>query len=516
MPDLALKPAADDPSSRLLWEGAHWDFALLSRAYDAIEEIALGRFGLSVYPNQIEVITSEQMLDAYASTGLPVMYRHWSFGKHFARDEALYRRGHQGLAYEIVINSSPCISYVMEENSMTMQALVMAHAAFGHNHFFRNNYLFRDDTDAAGILNYLAFARDYVARCEERHGIAAVERVLDAAHALQPLGIDRRPHRRGMRNLADEERREAERRAHEEATYNDLWRTTVPAAGPGRAREAADRRRAMLNLPEENVLYFLEKYAPKLRPWERELIRIVRNLAQYFHPQRQTKVINEGCATHVHYEMFNALHAEGRISDGSMLEFLASHSGVVFQPDYRDPRFGGINPYALGFGMMQDVARICTAPSEEDRRLFPDFAGNGDPWGTLRHGWANFRDESFILQFLSPALVRRMRLFQLRDDSSSQFYQVGAIQDERGWKEVRRLLAQSYDPGRDPDIQVVDVDLDDDRHLRLEHKVADGRYLDPETLAPTLSHLADLWGYRVTLVETGGTGAPREYSERGR
>ena len=60
----------------------------------------------------------------------------------------MYRKGFQGLAYEIVINSDPCISYIMEENSMTMQTLVIAHAAFGHNHFFKNNYLFQQWTDA--------------------------------------------------------------------------------------------------------------------------------------------------------------------------------------------------------------------------------------------------------------------------------------------------------------------------------------------------------------------------------
>ena len=141
-------------------KGPEWDFDKLRRVHDAIEEIALGEFGLDIYPNQIEVITSEQMLDAYASIGLPLMYRHWSFGKRFAREEALYRHGLQGLAYEIVINSSPCISYIMEENSMAMQTLVIAHAAFGHNHFFKNNYLFRQWTDADGILDYLAFARD--------------------------------------------------------------------------------------------------------------------------------------------------------------------------------------------------------------------------------------------------------------------------------------------------------------------------------------------------------------------
>ena len=112
------------------------------------------------------------MLDAYSSVGMPLFYKHWSFGKHFAYQEASYRKGLMGLAYEIVINSSPCISYLMEENTATMQTLVIAHAAFGHNHFFKNNYLFKQWTDADGILDYLEFAKGYVAQCEERHGRA--------------------------------------------------------------------------------------------------------------------------------------------------------------------------------------------------------------------------------------------------------------------------------------------------------------------------------------------------------
>ena len=105
------------------------------------------------------MITSEQMLDAYSSIGMPLFYQHWSFGKSFARNEAMYRKGYQGLAYEIVINSNPCIVYIMEENSATMQTLVLAHAAYGHNHFFKNNYVFKQWTDADGIQDYLDFAR---------------------------------------------------------------------------------------------------------------------------------------------------------------------------------------------------------------------------------------------------------------------------------------------------------------------------------------------------------------------
>ena len=118
----------------------------------------------------------------------------------------------------------------------------MAHAAFGHNHFFKNNYLFRQWTDANGILDYLSFARDYVQKCEERHGAEAVERVLDAAHALKDHGVNRYAHRTKP-NLAEERRRAEEWRAHFEATYNDLWRT-VP--GAGKDKEDRDDEEARL------------------------------------------------------------------------------------------------------------------------------------------------------------------------------------------------------------------------------------------------------------------------------
>src|SRR3546814_16288113 len=115
---------------------------------------------------------------------MPVYYKHWSFGKQFVTNEMMYRKVLRGLAYELVINSDPCINYLMQENSATMQTLVIAHAAFGHNHFFKNNYVFKQWTDAEGILDYLEFAKRYIAQCEERYGQLLVERGLEAAHSL--------------------------------------------------------------------------------------------------------------------------------------------------------------------------------------------------------------------------------------------------------------------------------------------------------------------------------------------
>ncbi|GGC08843.1 SpoVR family protein [Novosphingobium endophyticum] len=490
------------PTSTLLYRGSDWDFDTLQRIYDAVERIAIGELGLNVYPNRIEVITSEQMLDAYASTGMPIFYKHWSFGKQFLANDLLYRKGLRGLAYELVINSDPCISYVMEENSATMQTLVIAHAAFGHNHFFKNNYVFKQWTDAEGILDYLEFARHYIARCEERHGQAEVERLLDAAHALMQQGIHRYP-RAAPLNLNAERRREEERRAYEEATYNPLWRT-LPKKKRGK-RENRDERRRTFGLPQENVLYFLEKSAPRLRGWQREILRIVRLIAQYFYPQRQTKVMNEGCAVWCHYRILERLHKTGQISDGAFMEFLHSHSNVLYQPVYDSGHYGGHNPYALGFGIMQDIERICIDPTEEDRLWFPEFAGGNEPVEVLKNAWANYRDESFVAQFLSPHLIRKWRLFKLDDNESEDEVRVAAIHDEQGYREIRRTLARHHDVAwQDPDIQIVDVDFDSDRKLLLEHSVRDKVLLEPDDAERVLQHLADLWGYEVILTEVSG------------
>jgi spore cortex formation protein SpoVR/YcgB (stage V sporulation) len=489
-----------DRGGKLLFEGAEWNFNTIADIHDACAVIAKEELGLNTYKNRIEVITSEQMLDAYASTGMPLFYKHWSFGKQFVRNESLYRKGWQGLAYEIVINSNPCVVYIMEENTATMQALVLAHAAFGHNHFFKNNYAFKQWTDADGILDYLAFAKRYVAECEERYGFYEVERVLDAAHALQGQGIDRYPGKRSF-DLGSEQKRERERREYAEKFFNDLWRTVPEGKKKARANDT-QKRRALLGLPEENLLYFLEKTAPRLKPWQRELIRIVRLISQYFYPQRQTKMMNEGCATYVHYHIMRRLHETGQINDGSYLEFLHSHTSVVMQPDYDDPRHRGMNPYALGFAMMQDIERICVSPTDEDRQWFPDLAGRGDPYNALKDVWANYRDESCIAQFLSPNLIRSLGLFLVVDSDSEDMLSVDAIHNERGYLQVRRRLARLYDVARfDPDIQVVDVDLDGDRRLEVRHQVVDGVTLEDEDAERVLQHLANLWGYPVHMIE---------------
>lgn len=232
LPDSA--PARREPIST----GSEWTFELIQQYDDEIARCA-EEFGLDTYPNQIEVISAEQMMDAYSSVGMPVGYHHWSFGKQFLNTSKGYQRGQMGLAYEIVINSNPCIAYLMEENTLPMQALVIAHACYGHNSFFKGNYLFRTWTDASAIIDYLVFARNYVAECEERHGVEAVEEILDSCHALMNYGVDRYK-RPAPISAAEERRRQKDREEYLQRQLNDLWRT-IPR--PDETEEDKARRK---------------------------------------------------------------------------------------------------------------------------------------------------------------------------------------------------------------------------------------------------------------------------------
>jgi len=471
---------------------AEWTFERVERYNAAIAEVA-AEFGLDTFPNQIEVITSEQMMDAYASIGMPINYHHWSFGKQFLDIERHYKRGQMGLAYELVINSNPCIAYLLEENTMTMQALVIAHACYGHNSFFKGNYLFRTWTSPDAIIDYLVFARNFVAECEERHGREAVEMILDSCHALMNYGVDRYKHPAPL-SAAEEEARMRERQAYIQSQVNELWRRTVPEQRKTKDGEAE----RFPSEPQENILYFIEKNAPLLEPWQRELIRIVRRFAQYLYPQRQTKVMNEGWACFWHYTIINTLYDRGLLSDGFMLEFLQAHSNVIYQPPFDHPAYSGINPYSLGFAMFQDIRRICEAPDDEDRYWFPDIAGSN--WlTTLDFAMRNFKDESFIQQYLSPKVIRELHLFSILDDDRDTELEITGIHDEQGYRYVRKALSEQYNLGSiEPNIQVHSVNLRGNRSLVLRHYRHNRRPL-ADTTREMLKHVHRLWGFDVKL-----------------
>jgi stage V sporulation protein R len=473
---------------------------LLER-FDAALATHAQRLGLDTYPIQYEVIASAQMIDLCSTVGMPVHYPHWSFGKHLLAQENTYRRGMSGLAYEIVINTSPSLVYLMETNTLPLQVLVMAHAAYGHNAFFKTNYLFRQFTQADGILDYLTFARNFILECEQEHGWREVERILDCCHALAPYGIDR--YKKPARLSASRER---ERLATRINFARHHYNPDVAYLYEGAAAEREANPEAFD--PQENLLYFIEKRAPKLAAWQRELVRIVRKISQYFYPQRLTKVANEGAATFWHYTLLNELYDHGQVDDGFTLEWLSNHSDVVAQPAFNSDHYRGVNPYALGFSIFRDIRRICEQPTREDREWFPRLAGSD--WREAVHfAMANFKDESLIEQYLSPKVMRDLRLFMITDDESDRrHYTVRAIHNEQGYGRVRQMLASQYRPEEHtPALLITRFSADGDRALLLQHRVERGRLLDAATAAEVLGYVKELWQFDVVLEEVDDGGS---------
>ena len=475
--------------------GEDWTFEKIHTVNEILAKQAKEKYGLDTFPNQLEIVSYEQMLDCYASVGLPIMYDHWSYGEAFLQYSTAYKKNHMGLAYEMVLNSNPCISYLMEQNTMLMQALVIAHAAYGHNHVYKNNFLFKEWTDPEGILDYMTYAKKYIKKCEEKYGLTEVESILDAAHALKLHGIDRYK-RPSKLSIVEEEKRKEERDRYLESQINELWNFSVHK----KEKTKNGDEEKFPKEPQENILYFLEKNAPRLETWQREILRIVRKVAQYFYPQLggQTSLIHEGAATFFHYNLMRDLYDMGHITDGGWQEFIVSHTGVIRQDDHA-ARF---NVYALGFAMFQDIERLSTQPTQEDKNWFKgqQWVGNNDPYGNIRWAIANFRDESFILQFLSPTVMRRFKMFTILDNEELDYLEVTGIQNEEGYKLIRKNLASLSDISNSiPNISIIEVDRWGDRSMVLEHTIKNGKLLHDTNVNDTLNHLAYLWQYPVLL-----------------
>ena len=111
----------------------------------------------------------------------------------------------------------------------------------------------------------------------------------------------------------------------------------------------------------------------------------------------------------------------------------------------------------------------------------------------------SFKDESFVLQFLSPKVIREFKLFSILDDDQKDDMLVDAIHDDDGYRKIRETLAAQYNLGnREPNIQIWDVDRRGDRSLTLRHQQHDRKPLG-ESTDDVLRHLHRLWGFDIHL-----------------
>lgn len=482
-----------------LFTTSDWDFKTIDQTWKVIEKYGKEWLGLDFYEPRFEIISADAMISNYCTHGLPELYSHWSFGKQFITTKKEYEKGHQGLAYELVINSNPAIVYLMENNTMAMMSLTMAHAAVGHCSVNKMNYLFKEWTNAGFILHYIKFAKQYIAECEQKYGPEEVEAVLDAAHMLSNFSIDK--YSRKQKNIfKDSKQKYKERVEHLERSHSDL--KGLLQNQPDFLNDyditskidnnLDDGRPHTRGYPEENILYFIEKYSRKLPKWKREVIRIVRTIAQYFYPQMEIHTLHEGWASFVHYQIMTKMYEDGHLTDGCYLEFLDSHTAVCNQSHQMSMQ---LNPYKLGFSMFMDLKRVCESPDEEDRKWFPELC-NTDWKVSLKEIMMNYKDDSFILQYLSPKVIRDLGLMASEKKAGTGYLKIKAIQDDDGVWPVREQLArqQGLSAQRLPRIEVTHYNYTSDFMLFLQYDPIDGREIDTYQIQLVKHYIQFLWG----------------------
>ena len=433
-------------------------------AWDERIREKVAEFGLDVYEQEFEICDHNAMLGLMAYHGLPAHYPHWSYGKAFEQIKTMYDYGVQGLPYELVINSDPCLAYLMRDNSLCLQILTMAHV-YGHNDFFKNNFNFTTATNARETVAAFKARADRVRRYVEDPSIGAeaVERFLDAAHSL----AFNRNRNLAIRPLSREEQRQ---RALEQAKPRP-----DPFAHLVRRQPPPEPNLQRLPLePEENILLFIRDHNPHLHDWQRDLLTIVDEEAQYFIPQIETKIMNEGWASFWHHRILNAL----QLPQDLHLEFLVRHHQVVC------PHPGGLNPYHIGFVIWETIERRYGGPGTPEARAKMFAVRESD------------RDVAFLRRFLDFELMRELDLFAWRPRGDQLV--VTHVADEDNWETVKAQLLRQVGTNALPVIRIHDADFRGRRALYLVHE-HDGRDLDMTNAEKTLGYVRELWGHDVLL-----------------
>jgi stage V sporulation protein R len=475
----------------------YWDAKICEKAEE---------FGLSCYPQDFEICDHFQMLGYMAYSGMPSHYPHWSLGKAYEKLKTLYDYGVSGLPYEMVINADPALAYLMRDNSLALQILTIAHV-YGHNDFFKNNFTFKSTRAEFVLATFKVHAdrvRSYIE--DPSVGLEKVEAVLDAAHALSFSCRRNSAIRKLSRKEQEEQILEAAKapvdifgRIHKRPEYVEPDLHKVPLQ------------------PEEDILLFIRDYNPRLSEWEKDLLTIAHEGAQYFIPQVETKIMNEGWASYWHREILNSLGLPEHLH----LEFLVRHSQVV-RPFPR-----GLNPYHLGLRIWdklylqyggtprtpEEESLIARMEAEDDYTKphdIPEFSSAHEKLFAVRMA---DRDVSFLRQHLTEFMMRDLDMFQY--EPLGEDLVVTKVSDRASWREVKETLLKNIGMESTPVITIEDADHGGNRILFCKHN-HDGRDLQLEYAEKTLAYLFKLWGHEVVLQTTfGNKHASLMYGDRG-
>jgi len=402
--------------------------------------------GLDFFEVVFEMLDAADVNAVAAYGGFPMRYPSWRFGMEYERLQKGYQYGLSKI-YELVINNDPTYAYLVRSNSRMEQKLVMAHV-FGHADFFKNNVWF--SPTERKMVEVMVKDAERVREHIERYGQEEVERFIDLALSLETLVDPYLPLREHLRGetaatggggISERVRRRFEAR----------WGggDAAPAA-PAPPRPG----------PTYDVLGFLVEEAP-LEPWQRDLLRVVREEAYYFMPQRMTKVINEGWASFWHSKLLTG----GLLDAAEIVDFADCHAGATAVAP------GQLNPYKLGI------------------ELFRYAEEKGADLMRLRR---MHNDVSFIDEVVDEEFAARNQLFVYRTGPGGR----SEVADT-SWVAVKEQLLRELSWCGSPRIELAEVDADGALQLVHQHE---GRDIKLDEAGEILGQLARLWRRPVHLL----------------
>jgi stage V sporulation protein R len=443
---------------------------------EKIEQLA-GELGLEYYPVDFELVPQNFMLEI-AVYGVPVRMHHWSFGVRYIH-QLLHQHMGNSRIFEVMFPGDPCRAYMMDSNSLAENALVSAHV-IGHADFVRRNALFARFMAMAGghILEQSAARAHRLEDALARYGQVRVEAVLDAALALEPhIDINQQLYRLPYPEPATDKLREPLEPGAFQRRYQ-----TLPGAPPPSVE--APPRPAMPPHPDQDLLWFIARYAPDLQDWERDIFLAVREESFYFYPVHACQIMNEGWASYWHARL---LREADFLPHELYLHALKAHSDVV-RPYAGEQQLAlAVNPYHLGFCMWERIIeRLGIA---EARRICADE----DDFG-------------FIRNYLDAELAEELDLFsyQVRKDGEARV----VSRDIHAVREA--ILGPKYNYGA-PCIVVERMHDDFSLVLRHEH-TRDGRGLDLDQAEQVMQYVSRVWRRPLTLHTVDFRGVARTVS----
>ena len=315
----------------------------LEKLRDEIHAYAL-EYGLDPVETIFEILDFDQINEVASYGGFPTRYPHWSFGMEYEHLKKSYSYGLHKI-YEMVINNDPSYAYLLENNALVDQKIVMAHV-YGHTDFFKNNHWFSATNRKMmdGMANHGTIMRNYA----EKYGYEEVENFIDTGISIDDLidfhSLFIKRHTPSRVVLPEEE--------DEEGYKNIKLRSKDYMDGFVNPPEFVEEQMKRLNDKKVDQSKFPE------RPEKDILLFLIDNaagkLAKVIHPfcgrklllcTSATKIMNEGMS-------IGTDHHDGKVLERFRIDRLQTTTPAPWEA------VRSINPYKLGIELFKDVEPV--------------------------------------------------------------------------------------------------------------------------------------------------------------